>query len=175
MGELNVAGELKRRQRSAASRSTSSERRNLWAERRDQRAQSVTICELKVAIGELRVSRSSSSEHRDRRALSVAICELRVAIDELWASPLSFNGDGSRAERCRWASSATVGFFVPAWFFFFFWPKCLGWNVLWIAGLKCFVDSWEFFSSLILPYSDKRIFLTNTIHYNTYYDEIFRH
>ena len=36
--ELNVAGELKRRQRSAASRSTSSERRDLQAKRCDRRA-----------------------------------------------------------------------------------------------------------------------------------------
>ena len=32
----------------------------------------------------------------------------------------------------------------------------------------------EYFSSLILPYSDERIFVTNTIHSNTYSDEIFR-
>ena len=55
--ELNVTSELKRRQRLAAWWSTSSERRDLRAERRDRRAQSVTICELKVAIGELKASR----------------------------------------------------------------------------------------------------------------------
>ena len=33
----------------------------------------------------------------------------------------------------------------------------------------------EYFSSLILPYSDERIFVTNTVHGNTYSDEIFRH
>ena len=33
----------------------------------------------------------------------------------------------------------------------------------------------EYFSSLILPYSDEMIFITNIIHSNTYSDEIFRH
>ena len=32
----------------------------------------------------------------------------------------------------------------------------------------------EYFSSLILPYSDERIFVTDTIRSNTYSDEIFR-
>ena len=31
----------------------------------------------------------------------------------------------------------------------------------------------EYFSSLLLPYSDESIFVTNTIHNNTYSDEIF--
>ena len=31
----------------------------------------------------------------------------------------------------------------------------------------------DYFSSLILPYSDEKIFVTNTIHSNTYIDEIF--
>ena len=33
----------------------------------------------------------------------------------------------------------------------------------------------DYFSTLILPYSDEKIFFTNTIHSNTYNDEIFHH
>ena len=50
-----------------------------------------------------------------------------------------------------------------------------------ISSLKTYkrttiiIFSDEYFSSLILPYSDERIFVTNTIHSNIYSDEIFRH
>ena len=50
-----------------------------------------------------------------------------------------------------------------------------------ISSLKTYkcttiiIFSDEYFSSLILPYNDERIFVTNTIHSNTYSDEIFRH
>ena len=37
------------------------------------------------------------------------------------------------------------------------------------------IFSYEFFLSLILPYNDEMIFVTNTIHSNTYSDEIFCH
>ena len=33
----------------------------------------------------------------------------------------------------------------------------------------------DYFSLLILPYRDEMIFVANTIHNNTYSDEIFRH
>ena len=33
----------------------------------------------------------------------------------------------------------------------------------------------EYFSLLLLPYRDERIFITNAIYINTYSDEIFRH
>ena len=33
----------------------------------------------------------------------------------------------------------------------------------------------DYFLLLILPYSDERIFVTNTIHNNTYSDKIFCH
>ena len=50
-----------------------------------------------------------------------------------------------------------------------------------ISSLKTYkcttiiIFSDEYFSSLILPYSEERIFVTNIIHNNIYSDEIFRH
>ena len=44
--------------------------------------------------------------------------------------------------------------------------------------IKCktiIIFSDDYFSSLILPYSDENLFITNTIHRNTYSDEIFHH
>ena len=45
-------------------------------------------------------------------------------------------------------------------------------NIL-VQNIIIFSD--EYFSSLILPFSDEMIFVTNTIHNNAYSDEIFRH
>ena len=50
--------------------------------------------------------------------------------------------------------------------------------MLLLKTYKCktiIIFSDDYFSSLILPYSNERIFVTNTIHNNTYSDEIFRH
>ena len=44
--------------------------------------------------------------------------------------------------------------------------------------MKCktiIIFSDDYFSSLIFPYSDKNLFITDTIHRNTYSDEIFHH
>ena len=163
-----------------ASRSASSERHDLRAQSSDRQAQSVAIGELWASQSASWASRSASSKRR-RWASMAMVRELSIVVElqwrrfKSWALPLSFIGDGGSFINNDGFFS--FGFFWSSlvFFFFFFWPKCLGGNVLWIAGLKCFVDSWEFFSSLILPYSDKRIFLTNTIHNNTYSDEIFRH
>ena len=55
-------------------------------------------------------------------------------------------------------------------------PICLKKKKL--LATKCktiIIFSDDYFSSLILPYSDENIFVTNTIHRNTYSDEIFHH
>ena len=115
--KLNVAGKLKRRQRSAVSRLANSERRDLRAERCNRRALSVAI------------------ELHRRRFTSLA--SPLSFIGDSWLL-MELIGDGGSFIGNARSLSVTVGFFPLgffrlAWFFFFFF------FLTEMLGLKCFV------------------------------------